>query len=194
LNRKTQKLYMLGVCIVIILIHATPSSAQGSDSDLLQSKLSEIIILREKIAEKKRQAVDIFDQLKYQEDMLSKEIMEEQKKSGVMSYQVVNQYPRIYYDIKLIQQIKAYMKRIEEKIIFFQLSDEKLKFLYHQADDDLKIIQALNSVEINDLIEKINILKMYVNTENDQKFIDINALTFEKQETIWDEIQLQASG
>jgi len=35
---------------------------------------------------------------------------------------------------------------------------------------------------------------MYVNTENDQKFIDINALTFEKQETIWDEIQLQASG
>lgn len=185
---------MLGVCIVIILIHATPSFVQGSDSDLLQSKLSEIIILREKIAEKKRQAVDIFDQLKYQEDMLSKEIMEEQKKSGVMSYQVVNQYPCIYYDIKLIQQIKAYMKRIEEKIIFFQLSDEKLKFLYHQADDDLKIIQALNSVEINDLIEKINILKMYVNTENDQKLIDINTLTFEKQETIWDEIQLQASG
>jgi hypothetical protein len=185
---------MLGVCIVIILIHATHSSAQDSDSDLLQSKLSEIIILREKIAEKKRQAVDIFDQLKYQENMFSKEIMEEQKKSGVMSYQVVNQYPRIYYDIRLIQQIKAYMKRIEEKIIFFQLSDEKLKFLYHQADDDLKIIQALNSVEINDLIEKINILKMYVNAESDQKLIDINALTFEKQETIWDEIQLQASG
>lgn len=170
------------------------SFAHGSDSDLLQSKLSEIIILREKIAEKKRQAVDIFDQLKYQENMFSKEIMEEQKKSGVMSYQAVKQYPRICYDIRLIQQIKAYMKRIEEKIIFFQLSDEKLKFLYLQADDDLKIIQALNSIEINDLIERINILKMYVNAENDQKLIDINALTFEKQETIWDEIQLQASG
>ena len=184
--------------MIIVLMNAIHSVAQSSESDFLQEKLSEIVILREKIAEKKHQADDIFNQLKYQENMfakeITKEIIKEQNRSGIMSYQAVNQYPRIYYDIKLIQQIKAYLDRIKEKIIFYQLSDEKLKFLYHQADDDLKIIQALNNIEINDLIERIDSLKMHIDTEIDKKLIDINALVFEKQEAIWKEINLQTSG
>ena len=184
--------------MIIILMNAIHSGAQSSDSDLLQTKLSEIVILREKIAKNKHQADDIFNQLKYQENIfakeISKKITQEQNRSGIMSYQVVNQYPRIYYDIKLIQQIKAYIAQIKEKIIFYQVSDEKLKFLYHQADDDIKMIQALNNIKINELIERIDSLKIYIDTEIDKKLIDINSFVFEKQETIWKEIQLHANG
>lgn len=177
--------------MIIILMNTIHSSAQSPASDLLRAKLSDIVILREKIAEKKHQVVDIFNQLKEQEKVLVKEIIKEQNQAGLVSYETVHQCPRIYYDIKLIRQLKAYIEKIEEKIIFFQLSDEKLIFLYQQADDDLKIIQALNNIKVNDLIERINILTVHINAEIDKKFINTDELVFGTQEALWDEIYLQ---
>lgn len=194
MDYKKKMLYFFITYVFIALTISANLCAQNANIDLLRTKLSDVVVLREKIEKKKHQAVDIVNHLKQQKKTLVKEIAKANSKVGLASFNNANRFPRIYYNLKLIQQLNAYIKIIDAKINFFQLSDEKLKFLYRQAEDDLKIIQVLNNVKFNELIVRIETLTVHINSEIDQKLIDKNDLVFEKPEIIWNQICLNNRG
>ncbi len=154
----------------------------------LQQKMEEISSLREKILEKIDQGTDIREYLRAQTQELTKEIKEEQKRLGDISYEKAVRSPCIEYDLKLLQQYYAYISEIDRRLTYFQAGEGQLAYLFQEAEDDLKIIEALNDIDIDSLMIRIDeALDEYL-PETKTHLIRLDDIRLPEQENIWSEI------
>lgn len=177
--------------ILTLLISFNPLSAGSPKTEVLEKKIYEISSLRAKIIDKIDQAVEMRNHLEHQLADLQDEIRSEQLRTGIYSHQEAQQNLRIRYNLSLIQVLQAYVKRLNERIGYFQSGNEHLRFLAHQIKDDIAIIDTLKDMEIDYLSDRIDrVLNEFIPETKKQIFnaSDIRMLPIER---VWDETTIE---
>jgi hypothetical protein len=183
-----------GTCILsilVLLILFNLASAGGLKTEALEQKVYEISSLRVKIIDKIDQAVEMRTRLEHHLAELRDEIRSEQIRTGIYSHPEAMQNLRIRYNLSLIQVLQAYVRRLNERIAYFQTGNDRLKFLVHQIKDDIAIINTLKDMEIDNLIDRINrVLDEFIPETKKQIFnvADIRILSTER---VWDQISIE---
>ncbi len=183
-----------GTCILsilVLLILFNLASAGGPKTEALQQKVYEISSLRVKIIDKIDQAVEMRTRLEHHLAELRDEIRSEQIRTGIYSHQEAMQNLRIRYNLSLIQVLQAYVRRLNERIAYFQTGNERLKFLVHQIKDDIAIINTLKDMEIDNLIERINrVLDEFI-PETKKQIFNVADIRILPTERVWDQISIE---
>jgi len=173
---------------MLLILLSGDIHAANPKSEKIRNKMIEILSLTETILEKNVRAMRMRSRLEEQMAALKKEIEGERKRLGISSYREAIHAPRIYYDLKLVQLLLAYILKFNERIADLQFSSERLKFLYQQADDELKIAETLNDIEAEDLMNQIdNVVREHA-PEAGNSFFDVKDVVLTNPEKIWDEI------
>ena len=180
--------------ILALLISFNPVLARGLKTKALQEKIYEISSLRAKIIDKIDQAVEMRAGLECQLSVLRDEIRSEQTRSGVYSYPEALQNLRIRYNLSLIQVLRAYMLRLDERIAYFQNGDEHLKFFAQEIKDDIAIINTLKDMKIESLTDRINrVLDEFI-PETKKPVFDVADIRMIPVENLWGEITMYSNG
>ena len=180
--------------ILALLISFNPVLAGGLKTNALQKKIYEISSLQAKIIDKIDQAVEMRDGLECQLSVLRDEIRSEQTRSGVYSYPEALQNLRIRYNLSLIQVLRAYILRLNERIAYFQNGDEHLKFLAQEIKDDIAIINTLKDMKIESLTDRINrVLDEFI-PETKKPVFDVTDIRMIPVENLWGEITMYSNG
>jgi len=180
---------LFGYAFVTIVSFSVSTAAFGAVNvaklDLLQQRITEIQALQARMDEIRNQAVALQSTLQGKADTYSKEIRKEQADRDLKNYQQAIQVYRIRYNLKLVQQISAYLAAVSERIAYFQEGREQVDFLHQQAQDDLKMVQTLSDMEIAGFIDRMDqVLARYEKAVNSSLF-DIEKIQQATLETIW---------
>ena len=176
-----------------LLILSSPISAERIKKSTLEQKIFEISALKAGVIDKIDQALQMRTDLQQQLNNLRDEIRNEQILSNIDSHHKALQNTRIRNNLYLIQQLKAYLDRLDSRIAYFQTGKARLKFFIHQIKDDMALIHTLKDMEIEKLLARIDaVLDEFILETNKQIFnaADIHPSPIE---LIWDEISIESS-
>ena len=182
---------VLILSILTLFISFNPSTAGSTKTQALEQKISEISSLRVKIIDKIDQAVEMRIHLENQLADLQGEIRSEQIRSGVYSHQEALQNLRIRYNLHLIQTLNAYIRRLNERIAYFQNGNEHLRFLAHEIKDDIAIINTLKDMEIHSLTDRINRLLDEFIPETKKQIFNVAGIRMQSIESVWNESRIK---
>jgi hypothetical protein len=104
------------------------------------------------------------------------------------SYAQAIRNPRVHYNLKLIQMVSGYTGALDEKIVFFKDSLEQIRFLYRQAEDELKMMQTLGAFENASLLDRIDRLLIEYRAELQKDLIVPARISSRPCDAIWREI------
>jgi chromosome segregation ATPase len=154
----------------------------------LQRKIADITKLRAAISAKIDTAQQMREHLKRQIEELRSEILAEKANTSLKSYVEANRHYRIKYDLLLIRRFQAYADAFDARIRYFEDGNETLRYLMQRVRDDIKIIETLEDMQVDELIARINRVLDELTPATTKPFIDATQLTFFSAEKIWDEI------
>jgi len=173
-------------CLVLVFPGKTAASSLATAR--LQDKMSEIIRLRETIIDKTVQAIEVRCQLQEQIREYSQEINHERKQHQLATYQEAHRIQRIRNNLMLIQKLDGYLGSLEKRINYFQDGSQQLEFLYLQAQDDLRIIEALKYMEVEALLRQMqSVIREYL-PEADKRLLDARHVIMAAPEDVWGRI------
>jgi len=176
---------------MILLLSFGPASADSLKTGLLEQKIYEISALRAKMMDKIDEAIEIRMRLEQRFAELRDEIRAEQTRFEIQSHQQALQNLRIRNNLSLIRVIRAYTNRLNERIDFFQTANERLRFMVHQINDDIEIINTLEDMEIEKLITRIDRLLNEFIPETRKPVFDVAEILPVPIEHIWNEINMK---
>jgi hypothetical protein len=179
---------------VMLLLSFSPASGGSLKTGLLEQKIYEISAVRAKMMDKIDQAVEIRTRLEQRFTELRNEIRAEQTRFEIHSHQQAQQNLRIRYNLSLIRVITAYTNRLNERIAFFQTANERLRFMVHQINDDIAIINTLEDMEIEKLITRIDRLLNEFIPQTKKHVFDAAEILPVPGERIWNEINMNPAG
>jgi len=174
--------------LVICLLLCGPNYASEHKTTELNRKMAEISSLQQSLSKKISQAMEKQQLLKQKMTELEKEIKDETEQLQIESYLKAIRNPRIEFNLKLIQLLSGYISGLADKISYFQDGYQTLTFFRQQVQDDLLMIKALNDMEIDKLIAKINLVLDEFIPELSNPIFDTNAVPSKDTEKIWNEI------
>lgn len=177
--------------ILMLLTLFNPVSAAGLKTEALERKIYEISSLRVKIIDKIDQAVEMRTHLDHQLSALKDEIRSEQIRSGIYSHKEAMQNLRIRYNLNLIRVLHAYVKRLNERIAYFQNGNEHLRFLAHEIKDDIAIINTLKDLEVDNLTDRINSVLDEFIPETQKQIINVAGIQMLPIEHVWGESSIK---
>ena len=155
---------------------------------MFEQKMQQILTVRKKLSEKRTQAVSMREKLNEQILALKKEILTEKKRLGATSYKDAVKSPRIYHNIALIQQLKAYTSKLSERIRYYEDGYDKMGFYYQETDDSFKMIELWSDAKIEKLMAKIDkVIKGYQSVNRPHMFTN-KQIVLEKPHMVWIEI------
>ncbi len=178
---------------MLLLLYFCPANAASLKAVSLQQKIYEISALRAKMMDKIDQGIEIRMRLEQRFAELRNEIQAEQTLFKIHSHQQAMQNLRIRYNLSLIRVIRAYTNRLNERIDFFQTANERLRFMVHQINDDIAIINTLEDMEIDKSITRIDRLLDEFIPETKKHLFDAAEISPVPIERIWDEINLNST-
>jgi len=171
--------------ILALLVSFNLASASGQKTESLEQKIYEISSLRAKIIDKIDQAVEMRTRLEHELAGLQGEIRSEQIRSGIFSQLDAMQNLRIQYNLSLIQVLQAYVKRLNDRIAYFQKGNEHLRFLIDQIKDDIALINTLKDMEIDNLNGRINrVLDEFI-PETEKQIFNVTGIRMLPIERVW---------
>jgi len=177
--------------ILALLVSFNLVSASGLKTETLEQKICEISSLRAKIIDKIDQAVEMRTRLEHQMANLQGEIRSEQIRSGIISQQEALQNLRIRYNLGLIQVLHAYVKRLNERIVYFQKGNEHLRFLADQIKDDIALINTLKDMEIDNLTGRINRVLDELIPETEKQIFNVTGIRMLPIARVWDQTNIK---
>ena len=183
---------LIGYAVVTIVSWGVGTLAFGAVNvtklDLLQQRINEIQALQTRMDDIRSQAVALQSELQGKADAYTKEIRKEQADRDLKNYQQAIKVYRVRYNLKLVQQITAYLAAVSDRIAFFQEGREQVDFLYQQAQDDLKMVQTLSDMEIAGFIDRMDqVLAKYETAVNSSLF-DIEKIQQPELKALWHSI------
>lgn len=185
---KNQLVYGCSLSFLFLLLLNNLVIANPHKTTALEQKIVEISSLQVKIIDKIDQASEKREQLKLQMQELLKEIRTEQEHFKIQSFQAAVRNSRINYNLQLIQQLQAYIAKLNQRITYFEAGNEILKFFLQQAKDDLEMIKALKDMEVDNLIDHIDMaLDEYI-PETKKQTINAANIRLHPPEKIWNDL------
>ena len=157
-------------------------------SEMFQQKMQQILVVRDKLSEKRALAASIRERLKEQILGLELEISAKQRTMEITSYTEAVKSPRIFYNIKLIQQLKAYTSKLAERIRYYEDGFDKMRFRYQEADDNFKIIELWSDKKTKRLMTKIDKATNEYQAENKPHMFTNKQIVLDTPRKIWTEI------
>lgn len=164
---------------------ATDLSA-NSKADELKRKIADIGLLSQQLGDRQQQAEAVLASLVVQQNELLAEVRLLQRSLNFKSYQQAMKYERAYYNIELLRTIMAYTNEFTNKIRFYQSGQDKLTYLQQLADDDIKMIGALNDFEIDALTTQISLVINKYLGEAHIIQIDPEKINLSTPKTVWE--------
>jgi len=180
----------IGWIMVLCLVLGLPGTATASSlaTVRLQDKMIEITDLREIIIDKMVQAIEVRSLLQEQIREYTREINQERKARRLDTYQTASRVQRIRNNLILIQKLDSYLVSLENRIAYFQDGSEQLEFLYLQAEDDLRIIEALKYMEVEALLHQMQVVIGEYLPEAEKHLLDARQVVFAGPEEVWDRV------
>ena len=176
----------------LFLWHCSGVSAGASfgshKADDLRRKMSEISDMQEMMASKIEQAVALRADLIAKKRQLVDEIRDEHERQSIKDYNAAVENPRVRFNLKLVQRSSIYISKLTDRIAFFKSGTAKLGYVYRQAEDDLKMIQTLDDMMVDELMSQINRLLTEFRLEIEKKLISVRQMTPESDIRIYNEI------
>ena len=178
---------------MLLVILSNPAHAERIKKSALEQKIIEISALKASVIDKIDQGMEMRTDLQQQLNELRDEIRTQQILSDIDSHQEALQNLRIRYNLYLIQQLKAYLNRLDGRIAYFQTGKAQLKFFIHQIKDDIAIIHTLKDMEIEELLARIDrVLDEFI-PETQKQIFDAADIRLTPIERIWEEIRIESS-
>ena len=174
-------------CLYIILVQTSPVSCNNFKIIEMTHKMSEIQSMQNKVKLRSDLAQKIRTELNLKLRAFVKEVVAEQHRNKTTSFKSVAQKPRIHFDLHLIGMLNAYIQVLNQKIAYFESGQERMVYLYQQAEDDLKLIETLNDMQVDDLIGRIDSLLAEYISELQNDLIHFAELPQYSPEKVWQE-------
>lgn len=168
-----------------------PSASGSLKTVTLEKKINEISILRAQIIDKIDQAVEMRFHLERRLAELTNEIHLEQLRAEIYSPRAALQNLRIRYNLSLIQTLQAYINLLNERIDYFRNGKERLKFLVDQINDDMAVIDILKDMEIENLIDRINLVLDEYIPETQKQIFNATHIRVRPIEYVWESISIK---
>jgi len=183
------------VMVLVLSILGSPAAADSRKTAVLKQKMIAISALRVKIIDKIDQGIEMRSLLEERLKELRDEIEIEQNRSGINEYELQTPLEnwRIIYNLNLIQHLRAYIDRLDERIDYFQTGNERLKYYLHQIEDDIAIINTLQDMEVENLISRIDTVLDEFIPETGKKIFDAFEIRLMPAEQIWKEMTAKPS-
>lgn len=181
--------YFLGTLTLFLCVMGFAFLSHADDrAAALQQKMADINLLQNQLNERKSEAIEIREKLYTHLSTLKAEIETVAAKENINEFKTAQNIPRIRYNMRLIAEILSYIDQFNQKIRYFQIGQDKLEYLYQQADDDLKIINTLTNLKIEALVSQIDVIVFEYLPEAHRILITLDALNVINAETVWRKI------
>jgi hypothetical protein len=180
-----------GCCLLSLLvlsIFSNPAAASSHKTAALEQKSVEISALRVKIIDKIDQGIEMRIFLQKRLNVFRDEIKIEQNRFGLTEPEAPLENLRINYNLNLIQHLRAYIGRLDERIAYFETGKERLKFYLRQIKDDIAIIHTLKDLEIENLIDRIDTVLDEFMPEIQKPIFDTFDIRLMPTDRVWSEI------
>lgn len=177
---------MLTVVCLTSLIH--PPAHGSTKTAALQQRLADISLLHSQLLERIKSAEELREALYAEVKQLRAEVVAEKKERKIKTFTEGVDIPRIRYNLTLIRELRGYIANFNDKISFLQIGSDKLYYLYHQAEDDLRIIHTLSDLKIEALQSQIDGVMAAYLPEAHNLLIDLNRIPYESPERVWEKI------
>jgi hypothetical protein len=153
---KPLKPILAGLCIVVCLWAVFPAvtAAASNGAEQLRKTMADISLLNSQLAQRRADAASLREELARRMEEIKAEIRETAAELGIKDEAEALKTPRILFDLQLIAEIQAYMKRYAREMSYYQVACDRLSYLYQQADDDLKIVNTLSGMKIGALVSQ----------------------------------------
>ncbi len=171
---------------IILLLSSFAYANQKAVS--LKRAMADLSLLHNQLLEKKKQAQHIKIKLENKIDQLKKEILKEKRSKNIKTESDADKNSRIHYDLMLISDLTGFVDIFSKKILFYKTGHDRLQYLYQQAEDELKIINAFNDLKIAALIAQVkSVVESYI-PEAQTILISSKSLYRKSPGKIWQEI------
>jgi chromosome segregation ATPase len=144
--------------MAVVLVACLFGSALADDAGktaALNRALADIAEFGRIFNQRIEEACALLDRLKEQREQLKNEIQQERGRHDITSFQQAVQIDRIDYNLRLIQQLTAYIERLNGSVEYFRGANQLLNFYARQARDDLRMLKTLRDADISGLMNKI---------------------------------------
>ena len=141
-----------------------------------------------KLTEKVTLAENILRQLEEKLSGLAAEIQDERLRSGVLTYGDAVRHQSLDNRLKLAQQLVSYIEQLKNKIDTFRDGGRQLSFLYQEATDDLKIIQTLSHLRLDDFLVRSDRVIGYLKGELKQHLIRADGIRYAHTSSTWEAV------
>ena len=168
-------------------IWAAPALANPKMSEL-EHKIADLSLLQEQLAHRITQIQGIRGALIEQRSMLTSEISLFLKNHQIKSLQQAQEQMRLRYNIELLRTVLTYGDELDAKILFYQNGRERLAYLSQLAEDDMRMISALNDLKIDALTTQISLIINRYLPEAHAIQIDPHRVTLLSAQQVWDRI------
>jgi hypothetical protein len=175
---------LIALIVVGAMVWSSTATADTKREQLRQT-MADISLLNGQLGQRKTDADGIREALSTRLKAIKTEALRELQDKGIHSDAQALSNPRLFYDLRLMAEIQAYIDRYTQKIAYYRVACDRLSYLYQQADDDLKIVSTLSDLKIDALIAQVEkILNGYL-PDAQTLVIQPNTLTIESPGKIW---------
>ena len=173
--------------VIVLALLVLPSTvAADNNAERLRETMTDIALLKGQMVQRKTDADGIRDSLSEYLKAIETEARREWQEKGLNTEVEALNNPRLLYDLMLMAEIQAYIRRYTQKIGYYRVACDRLSYLYQQADDDLKIVSTLSGMKIDALVSQADkILDDYL-PEAQTIVIQPDKLTIETPEKMWE--------
>ena len=174
---------------VLALMALAASIAAGADKgSRLGVALSELESVRTVIDERIASAEGKRGELEAQRKQLKAEIMIERRRLDAALLRQALPHKRIEYDLRLVQQITAYIDQLDRRIVYFRSAIETLDFYGRQIRDEMSYLKTVSAVDISRLSDQIKTAVAEFSEQAGRPLLAMSDLSFSSLETIWSEM------
>ncbi len=179
------KVVPLALLLWCVFILAVPASANPKLSEL-ERKIADLTLLQEQLAHRITQIQSIRGALIEQRNMLTSEVNLLVKNHQIKSLQQAQEQMRVRNNIELLRTVLTYGDELDAKILFYQNGRERLAYLSRLAEDDMRMISALNDLKIDALTTQISLIVNRYLPEAHVIQIDPQRVTLLSAQQVWD--------
>lgn len=167
---------------------AATGPAGDSGAAEFRHKIAALQSLQEKVVDRIDTALALRAELMAHDRQFEDEINDLQRRHRYGRYDEAARNPRVHCNLELIQMVSGYTGALDEKIVFLEEGLEQIRFVYHQAQDELGMLQALGTLETGDLMTRVERLLTAYQSATEKELISPAAVSHRSCESIWQDI------
>lgn len=150
----------------------------------LQKRYDELVALDKNLERKKEEVSTLYDNFSSDIEELEDEIRTVVNKNNLNDFNQMLKETRIRYNLELLQQKRAYLKKLTSFYKQLMLGNEEILFLKRKTKSDLQVAQVLDEKEMKDLIQQIEATLNKNLPYADQLAIEVSPQDLESKEQI----------